>query len=150
MATTPSPLFQATAMPDRDWWQALWPDPAAVLEQVGVAPGMRVVDLCSGDGYFTVPFSSLVGTGAVLAIELDEAMLAAAKAAAEEAGQANITFIQGDAMKLGALIDGAVDMVLNRQHVPRRSRPYRPRRRRPAHARARRHVRGHQLVAEAA
>jgi len=112
LATTPSPSFEATAMPDRDWWQALWPDPAAVLEQVGVAPGMRVVDLCSGDGYFTVPLSSLVGTGSVLAVELDEAMLAAAQAAAVEASQANITFIQGDAMKLGSLVDGSVDLVL--------------------------------------
>ena len=23
-------LFPATLMPDKDWWQALWPDPEAV------------------------------------------------------------------------------------------------------------------------
>ena len=27
-------LFKATAMPDRDWWQALWPDPARVLREI--------------------------------------------------------------------------------------------------------------------
>ena len=48
-------------MPDREWWQALWPDPGRVLEDVGVGDGMRVVDLCCGDGYFTVPMAQLVG-----------------------------------------------------------------------------------------
>ena len=108
----PAALFQATVMPDRDWWEALWPEPAEVLEQVGVAPGMRVVDLCSGDGYFTVPMASLVGSGAVVAVELDQAMLAAAQAAAQDAGAANIRFIQGDAMKVDAQLDGPVDLVL--------------------------------------
>ncbi len=112
MTTASTPFFQATAMPDRDWWQALWPNPAGVLEQVGVKAGMRVVDLCSGDGYFTVPLASVVGTGAVFAVELDETMLAAAQAATRDAGSTNITFIQGDAMKLGDLIDGTVDLVL--------------------------------------
>jgi predicted methyltransferase len=40
-------------MPDDDWWQALWPDPAKVLVEMGVQPGMVVVDLCCGDGLFT-------------------------------------------------------------------------------------------------
>lgn len=108
----PAALFQATVMPDRDWWEALWPEPAEVLEQVGVAPGMRVVDLCSGDGYFTVPMASLVGSGVVVAVELDQAMLAAAQSAAQDAGAANIRFIQGDAMKVDAQLDGTVDLVL--------------------------------------
>jgi len=41
-------LFPATLMPDKDWWQALWPDPRAVLTAVGIEPGMQVVDLCCG------------------------------------------------------------------------------------------------------
>ena len=53
-------------MPDRDWWEALWPDPKGVLEQVGVAAGMRVIDLCCGDGYFTAPMGQLVADGSVL------------------------------------------------------------------------------------
>ena len=42
-------------MPDPGWWEALWPDPAKVLRDVGVTPRMDVVDLCSGDGWFTFP-----------------------------------------------------------------------------------------------
>ena len=52
--------FPATSMPDRDWWAALWPDPEGVLRQVGVEPGMTVLDLCCGDGYFTAPLARLV------------------------------------------------------------------------------------------
>ena len=47
-------FFQGTEMPTAGWWEALWPDPAAVLAQVGVESGMTVFDLCSGNGWFTV------------------------------------------------------------------------------------------------
>ena len=55
-------LFPATLMPDSDWWHALWPNPDAVLRNVGIKPGKRVVDLCCGDGHFTRPMceSSLI------------------------------------------------------------------------------------------
>ena len=67
-------------MPDRDWWQALWPDPKQVLENIGVVRGMRVIDLCCGDGYFTAPMGQLVADGAVFAVELSADMLASARA----------------------------------------------------------------------
>ena len=46
-------FFQGTEMPTAGWWEALWPDPAGVLARLGVKSGMDVVDLCSGDGWFT-------------------------------------------------------------------------------------------------
>jgi SAM-dependent methyltransferase len=107
-----SKLFEATAMPDRDWWQALWPDPKRVLEDVGVVPGMHVVDLCCGDGYFTAPLGELVADGTVLAVELSTDMIAAARAAVEQATLRNVTFIQDDAMKLIELVPDPVDLVL--------------------------------------
>jgi len=51
-------FFEGTGMPDPGWWEALWPDPARVLKDVGVTPGMDVIDLCSGDGWFTFPLGS--------------------------------------------------------------------------------------------
>ena len=42
-------FFEGTEMPTAGWWEALWPDPAKVLQSVGLAAGMDVVDLCSGD-----------------------------------------------------------------------------------------------------
>jgi len=105
-------VFEATAMPDRDWWQALWPEPKRILGAVGVARGMCVVDLCSGDGYFTAPMAELVVGSTVLAVELSEEMIAAARAEVERAGVDNVTFIQGDAMRLAELVPEPVDLVL--------------------------------------
>jgi len=63
--------FPATCMPDADWWQALWPDPGNVLTTLGLQPEMSVVDICCGDGHFTVPLASLLGPkGYLLAIDL--------------------------------------------------------------------------------
>jgi protein-L-isoaspartate O-methyltransferase len=108
----PTGLFRATTMPDREWWQALWPDPGRVLEDVGVGDGMRVVDLCCGDGYFTVPMAQLVGDGRVFAVELCEEIMATARAGAASLGATNISFLQGDAMRLAEPVQEPVDAVL--------------------------------------
>src|SRR5258708_4662814 len=49
-------FFQGTEMPTEGWWGTLWPDPARVLTSLGLKPGMRVVDLCCGDGWSCSPF----------------------------------------------------------------------------------------------
>ena len=54
MADHPAGFFQGTEMPTAGWWEALWPDPAGVLASVGLRAGMDVIDLCSGDGWFTL------------------------------------------------------------------------------------------------
>lgn len=46
-------LFPATVMPDRNWWQTLWPDPDGVIRPLRIKPGMTVVDLGCGYGYFS-------------------------------------------------------------------------------------------------
>lgn len=102
--------FEATSMPDRDWWSALWPDPRAVVEGVGVKAGQAVVDLCCGDGYFTLPIADLTGTE-VAAIELDPEMLKVGKAAAKAADAQQISWICGDAMRLDQLVRAPVDLV---------------------------------------
>jgi ubiquinone/menaquinone biosynthesis C-methylase UbiE len=99
-------------MPDREWRQALWPDPGRVLEDVGVGDGMRVVDLCCGDGYFTVPMAQLVGDGQVFAVELCEGLTATARAGAASLGATSIGFFQGDAMRLAELVQERVDLAL--------------------------------------
>jgi hypothetical protein len=54
MADKPPQPFEGTEMPTAGWWEALWPDPAGVLNAVGLRAGMDVIDLCSGDGWFTL------------------------------------------------------------------------------------------------
>lgn len=97
-------------MPDADWWQALWPEPARVLRDLGVQPSMEVVDLCCGDGLFTAPLARM--TRHVVAIDLDPAMLDVARARVAAAEASNCDFIEGDAYAVVDLVHRPVDFVL--------------------------------------
>jgi SAM-dependent methyltransferase len=96
-------------MPDADWWQALWPDPVTVLAQMGVQPGMVVVDLCCGDGLFTAPLARIVD--GVYAIDIDPAMLDRARALVAAAGSTNCHLVVADAMSFDAVVPEPVDYV---------------------------------------
>lgn len=97
-------------MPDSGWWEALWPDPAKVLSEVGIRPGMDVVDLCCGDGWFTFPLAQLARS--VLAIDIDGALLQAAKVRiAERGGASNCTFVAANAYEVGRVVQAPVDHV---------------------------------------
>jgi ubiquinone/menaquinone biosynthesis C-methylase UbiE len=102
-------FFPATAMPDADWWQAVWPDPAKVLAKMGVEPGMIVVDLCCGDGLFTVPLARIAK--GVYAIDIDPAMLGRARGRVAAARIASCNFVVADAMAVDALVPEPIDYV---------------------------------------
>lgn len=104
-------LFQATAMPDHDWWAALWPNPKQVLSDLGIRPGMTVIDLCCGDGYFTAPLAQIVD-GNIYALDLDPKMLELAKAEVSRVGAIVKSWIEGDALDLGQYVSEPVDYVL--------------------------------------
>jgi len=104
-------FFPATVMPDRDWWAALWPDPSSVLRSLGIQPGMTVVDLCCGDGFFTAPLAKIVG-GKVYAIDIDWQMLDRARAEAVRQGASVAAWICGDARDVAQLVPEPVDYVL--------------------------------------
>lgn len=103
-------VFPATAMPDPDWWQALWPRPGEVLTEFGIETGAEAVDLCCGDGLFTVPLARMARH--VIAIDLDPKMVELARVRAATAGVTNCVFIIGDAYDLAELVPGCVDFVL--------------------------------------
>jgi SAM-dependent methyltransferase len=103
-------FFEGTGMPDPGWWEALWPDPAKVLRDVGVMSDMDVVDLCSGDGWFTFPLSRIAHS--VIAIDIDRKLLDAAKVRFDERGGApNVTLVEADAYDLGKHVRTPVDHV---------------------------------------
>ncbi len=107
--------FPATAMPDTDWWTALWPDPEGVLRRLGVDFGQSVLDLCCGDGHFTVPLCNIVGrSGRVMALDMDPNMLNHAKARARSAGLAPdaIDWIEADATKLTGRLPQVPEFIL--------------------------------------
>ena len=103
-------MFPSTAMPDRDWWRALWPDPDRVIKALRIEQGMKVVDLGCGDGYFTAAIARQVGAGRVIGFDLDPVLLDQAQAACE--GMSNCSWLLGDAMALSRLLDASADYVL--------------------------------------
>ncbi|TCR62917.1 methyltransferase family protein [Bosea sp. BK604] len=98
-------------MPDRDWWSVLWPDPALVMRQIGVEPGMIVLDLCCGDGYFTAALAKRVA-GRVFALDLDAGLIEQAKAEVAGVGATVRQWICADARDMGAVLPEPVDYVL--------------------------------------
>ncbi len=97
-------------MPDADWWRALWPDPRDVILALGVEAGMDVIDLCSGDGWFTAPLASLARK--VFAIDVDERMLEQATKRVAAVGAENCEFLQADAYDIASFVAQPVDFVL--------------------------------------
>ncbi len=104
-------IFPATAMPDRHWWAKLWPDPEAVLRLLGVKRGMVVVDLCCGDGFFTVPLARIV-EGNVLGLDIDSDLLKETLGELRRNGLTARHLICADAFDLPKLLRSKVDYVL--------------------------------------
>ena len=75
-----------------------------------MTPSMDVVDLCCGDGWFTFPLSKI--SRSVIAIDIDAALLEAAKVRiAERGGAPNCTFVEADAYNIAKVVRDAVDHV---------------------------------------
>jgi ubiquinone/menaquinone biosynthesis C-methylase UbiE len=102
-------FFEGTEMPTAGWWEALWPDPAKVLTMVGIAAGMTVVDLCSGDGWFTLQIAKRARR--VIAIDIDRPLLEVARHRLAENGATNCDLVEGDAYELARLVREPVDFV---------------------------------------
>jgi SAM-dependent methyltransferase len=109
VATDIPGFFQGTEMPNAGWWEALWPDPAGVLAAVGMRAGMDVIDLCSGDGWFTLQIAKVAGR--VTAIDIDPVLLDVARHRLVENGAANCEFVAGDAYDIAVLAPRPADFV---------------------------------------
>jgi len=110
MTTRHPALFEGTEMPTAGWWDALWPNPAGVLEAVGLRRDMAAIDLCCGDGWFTLPMSKVAAS--VVAIDIDRNMLEAARDRLAAAGATNCEFVEGDAYELARHMLGPAAFVL--------------------------------------
>jgi SAM-dependent methyltransferase len=96
-------------MPPAGWWEALFPDPAGIVNALGVKAGMIVIDLCSGDGWFTLPIAKMAAK--VFAVDIDPALHEVARARLAESRIKNVELIAGDAFDLEALVKTRVDLV---------------------------------------
>ena len=85
--------------------------PAAVLDGLGLAPGMRVLDAGCGPGRLTLPAAERVGSeGEVIALDVQASMLERVRAAAAARGLTNVRTLRGsiESVDLGvATVDRA-------------------------------------------
>src|ERR1043165_6920877 len=98
-------------MPPAGWGEALWPDPAGVLAAVGIRPGMEVIDLCSGDGWFTLQIAKIAQHVTAIDIDIDPSLLDVAHHRLTENGMTNCDFVAGDAYELAKLAPRRADFV---------------------------------------
>jgi SAM-dependent methyltransferase len=83
----------------------------ALVEDVGVTEGLKVLDLGCGDGTTAVPAAE---RGAdVLGVDIASNLVAAGNERAEALGLTNLTFREGDATDLSELDDESFDLVVS-------------------------------------
>jgi predicted methyltransferase len=69
--------------------------PALVIAALGLQPGQTVADLGAGTGYYTFELARAVGPrGTVLAVEIEDAMLAALRKRAVELNATNVGLVR--------------------------------------------------------
>src|SRR5437588_3017606 len=83
----------------------------ALVRDLGITAGMRVLDVGCGDGTTAVPAAQL--GAAVLGVDIASNLVAAGNARARELGLDNLTFQEGDASDLKDLGDGQFDLVVS-------------------------------------
>ncbi len=67
---------------------------AVIIEHLDLAPDMTVLDAGCGPGRLTVPLAERVHSGEVVAVDLQEGMLARAREKAQKANVSNIRFVR--------------------------------------------------------
>jgi ubiquinone/menaquinone biosynthesis C-methylase UbiE len=83
----------------------------ALIDAIGVGPGMQVLDLGCGDGTTALPAAQ---RGAqVLGVDIAANLVAAGNQRAREAGLSNLRFIEGDACDLRELESRSFDLVVS-------------------------------------
>jgi len=82
-----------------------------LVRDLGIAPGMRVLDVGCGDGTTAVPAAQLGAD--VLGVDIASNLVAAGNARAREFGLDNLTFQEGDASDLKDLGDEQFDLAVS-------------------------------------
>jgi ubiquinone/menaquinone biosynthesis C-methylase UbiE len=89
--------------------------PQQVIYELGLQPGMKVVDLGAGTGAYTLPAAKLVTeAGRVYAVEIQRDLLTRITSEAKDQGLTNIEILWGDIERPGGtkLATGLADVVI--------------------------------------
>ncbi len=93
----------------------MFSNPEKNIEQLGLTPGMKVADLGSGSGFYTIASARLVGTsGRVYSIDIQKDLLTRIKTEASKQKLLNVEIIWGDIEKIRGtrLSDSSIDAVI--------------------------------------
>ena len=86
-------------------------DPEAIFSEVGLRPGMTVVDIGCGQGYFAIPAAKMAGKdGMVYGIDIDEEGIETLKDRASREGLDNVKTFIGSA-ETTVPCEGCADIV---------------------------------------
>jgi SAM-dependent methyltransferase len=83
----------------------------ALVGELGIAEGMRVLDLGCGDGTTAIPAAQLGAD--VLGVDIAASLVAAGNARVQALGLSNCRFQEGDASDLSELEDESFDLVVS-------------------------------------
>jgi len=82
----------------------------SLVAQLGISPGLRVLDLGCGDG--TTAFPAARRGAKVLGVDIARNLVTAGNLRADEEGIDNISFQEGDASNLSGLSDKSFDLIV--------------------------------------
>ena len=95
---------------------------AALVEELGITPGLAVLDLACGDGTTVLPAAEMGAK--VLGVDIASNLVAAGNARVRSLGITNCSFQEGDASDLRDLADGSFDLVISIFGAMFAPRPY--------------------------
>ncbi len=93
----------------------MFSDPTKNIEQAGIQPGMDIVDMGAGSGFYTIAVAkALAATGRVYAVDAQKDLLTKLKNQAVHDGLYNVEVVWADIEKVGGthLREGTIDLVL--------------------------------------
>jgi ubiquinone/menaquinone biosynthesis C-methylase UbiE len=93
----------------------MFSDPQKNIAELGLADGMKVVDLGAGSGFYTIEAAKKVGVrGRVYAVDVQQEILNKIKTGAGLAGVHNVEVVWGNIEKLGGtkLREGVADRLI--------------------------------------
>jgi len=93
----------------------MFSDPIKNIEQFGVDPGMKVADLGSGAGFYSLEAAKIIGgSGKVYAVDVQQELLVKLKNEARQQSITNIEILWGDIDEMGGsrIQDSAVERVI--------------------------------------